>query len=56
MDNLSTIHFKTVRDEIEGRFFSQEEAFLLKAAIDRFTVTDPEIRIAAAKCWGEERF
>lgn len=53
MDNLSALHFKTVRTEIEGRFFSQEEADLLKQVIDLHTVTDPVIRAAAAKCWPE---
>lgn len=50
-DNLSRVHFKTVHTEIQGRFFSQEEADQLKAAIDRATVTDPQTRIEAAKCW-----
>ena len=54
MDNLSTVHFKTVWAEIQGRFFSQEEADNLKAAIDTCTVTDPKIRAEAAKCWGGE--
>ena len=51
MDNLSTVHFKTVWAEIQGRFFSQEEADELKAAIEKATVIDPTIRIQAAKCW-----
>jgi len=51
MDNLSTVHFKTVGAEIEGRFFSQEEANQLKEAIDKHTVTDPQIRSEAAKSW-----
>lgn len=51
MDNLSTIHFKTVWAEIQGRFFSQEEADRLREAIDRATVTDPKMRSEAAKCW-----
>lgn len=51
LDNLSEVHFKTVRSEIEGRFFSQEEADRLKQAIDERTITDPTIRVAAAKCW-----
>lgn len=50
-DNLSVVHFKTVWTEIQGRFFSQEEATKLKDAIDRATVTDPKTRIEAAKCW-----
>jgi hypothetical protein len=50
-DNLSTMHLKAVRAEIEGRFFSAEEASQLKQAIDLRTVTDPRIREAAAKCW-----
>lgn len=51
LDNLSEVHFKTVRTEIEGRFFSQEEAERLKEAIDDRTIRDPAIRVAAAKCW-----
>ena len=51
MDNLSEVHFKAVCTEIEGRFFSQEEAERLKEAIDDRTITDPAIRVAAAKCW-----
>jgi hypothetical protein len=50
-DNLSRIHFKTVSAEIEGRFFSQHEADQLKEAIDMHTVTDPKIRVEAAKTW-----
>lgn len=52
MDGLSTVHFKTVRNEIEGRFFSQEEADQLKEAIDFHTITDPPTRNLAAKAWG----
>jgi len=51
MDNLSTIHFKTVWAEIQGRFFSKEEADELKEAIEKHTVTDPEIRKEGAKAW-----
>lgn len=51
MDNLSQIHFKTVRAEIAGRFFSQIEADQLKAEIDIHTITDPKMREAAAKAW-----
>jgi len=51
MDNLSKVHFKTVWAEIQGRFFSKEEADELKEAIDRQTVTDPHIRAEAAKVW-----
>ena len=51
MDNLSSIHFKTVYAEIQGRFFSEGEAETLKAAIDRAVVTDPHVRSEAAKCW-----
>lgn len=51
MDNLSTAHFKTVNTELQGRFFSQEEADHLKAEIDRRTVTTPKMRAEAAKCW-----
>jgi len=54
MDNLSIRHFNAVHSEIQGRFFSQKEADLLKKAIDRATVTDPQIRAEAAKCWGKE--
>ena len=48
MDNLSKVHFKTVWSEIQGRFFSKDEADGLKAEIDAHTVTDPRIREAAA--------
>ena len=51
MDDLSTVHFRTVRAEIEGRFFSQEEADQLKEAIDKHTITDPQTRAVAAKAW-----
>jgi hypothetical protein len=51
MDGLSRVHFKTVRDEIEGRFFSQEEADQLKQAIDDHTITDAPTRALAAKSW-----
>ena len=50
-DTLSKIHLQAVRAEIEGRFFSADEATELKQAIDKRTVTDPRIREAAAKCW-----
>ena len=53
-DNLSQAHYKTIWAELQGRFFSQEEADYLKAAIDTRTVTDPKIRAEAAKCWGGE--
>lgn len=51
MDILSREHFKAVRTEIEGRFFSQEEADQLKEEIDRRTITDPQMRALAAKSW-----
>jgi hypothetical protein len=51
VDNLSAVHFKTVWAEIQGRFFSQEEADQLKESIDNAIVTDPQIRAEAAKCW-----
>lgn len=51
MDGLSAVHFKKVRAEIVGRFFSQEEADWLKEAIDMHTITDPETRALAAKAW-----
>jgi hypothetical protein len=50
-DNLSRVHFKTVRAEIEGRFFSKEEADQLKDALDHHTITDPQTRVLAAKAW-----
>ena len=40
MDNLSRVHFKAVWTEIQGRFFSQEEADELKVAIENATVID----------------
>ena len=50
-DKLSEVHYKRVWAEIQGRFFSQIEADQLKAAIDRHTVTDPEVRKAGAWAW-----
>jgi hypothetical protein len=55
MDNLSKVHYKTVWAEIQGRFFSRSESDKLKAEIDTHTVTDPEIRAEAAKCWEESK-
>lgn len=51
VDNLSVVHFKAVSSEIEGRFFSKEEAEQLKKSIDKHTITDHDIRIAAAMSW-----
>ena len=51
MDNLSVEHYRTVWAEIQGRFFSKEEADKLKEELDRHTVMDPQIRAAAAKAW-----
>jgi hypothetical protein len=51
MDGFSRVHFKTVQAEIEGRFFSKEEADQLKEAIDRQTITDAQTRALAAKAW-----
>jgi hypothetical protein len=51
MDNLSRVHFKTVQAEIEGRFFSKEEADQLKETIDHHTITDEQTRALAAKAW-----
>ena len=51
MDTLSEVHFRMVRAEIEGRFFSQEEARQLKEAIDLHTITDPKTREVGAKAW-----
>ena len=50
-DNLSTVHFKAVSNEIEGRFFSLKEACELRRVIDARTIEDPRLRAAAAKCW-----
>lgn len=50
-DGLSRIHYKAVQAEIEGRFFSQEEADRLMEAIDRRIITDPQTRAIAAKSW-----
>ena len=54
MDNLSAEHFKAVWSEIQGRFFSQEEADRLKADIDKHTVTDQKTRVAGALAWGRK--
>lgn len=54
MDTLSWKHFRAVRTEIEGRFFTEQEARDLKEAIEVRIVTDPELRKAAAKCWEPE--
>lgn len=51
MDDLSRMHYKAVRLEMEGRFFSAEEARDLKSAIDDRTITNPQVRAEAAKCW-----
>jgi hypothetical protein len=51
MDNLSEIHYRAVWAEIQGRFFSSEEAEKLKEDVDRHTVTDPEVRKMAAQTW-----
>jgi hypothetical protein len=53
-DNLSAAHYRAVRSEIEGRFFSAEEAAMLKESIDMRTVTHPKMRRLAAKSWGGE--
>jgi hypothetical protein len=51
MDNLSAAHYRAVWAEIQGRFFSQEEADQLKEHIDKHTVTDPQTRVMAARAW-----
>jgi len=51
MDGKSEMHFRVVRAEIEGRFFSLEEADRLKEAIDDRTIIDPAMRELAAKAW-----
>jgi hypothetical protein len=51
MDDLSRIHFKTVWAEIQGWFFSKEEADQLKEEIDHHIVTDPQMRTLAAETW-----
>jgi len=51
MDGLSVVHFKKVWAEIQGRFFSKEEADQLKAVIEHHTITDPQTRALAAKAW-----
>ncbi len=51
MDGLSRVHFRAVRGEITGRFFSLEEADQLKHMIETHTVTDPETSKLAAKTW-----
>jgi hypothetical protein len=51
MDDLSRVHFRAVRGEITGRFFSLEEANQLRQMIEDHTIIDPETRAAAAKAW-----
>lgn len=51
MDNLSTRHYKAVLAEIQGRFFSPEEASQIKEIIDMHTIRDPAVRVVAAKAW-----
>jgi len=51
VDTLSRVHFKKVWAEIQGRFFSQEEADQLKETINQHTITDPTTRAMAAKAW-----
>jgi hypothetical protein len=51
MDELSKVHFKAVWSEIQGRFFSKEEADELKETIELHTITDPQTRAAAARAW-----
>ena len=53
-DHLSAMHFRAVRAEIEGRFFSDEEAAELKQAIKDRIIIDPEMRAMAAKTWPAE--
>lgn len=50
-DQLSTVHYRAVRAEIEGRFFSRHEAEWLKEAIDFRTIEDQRLREMAAKAW-----
>lgn len=50
-DLLSRVHYKAVRSEIEGRFFSSDEAVMLKSAIDERTIEDQRLREMAAKSW-----
>lgn len=52
-DDLSAMHFRTVWAEIQGRFFSQKEADELKECLDRHTITEPQIRAAAARAWSK---
>jgi hypothetical protein len=51
MDMLSRGHYKAVLMEIEGRFFSQLEADMLKLAIDERTIINEQLRAAAAQAW-----
>lgn len=55
MDDLSKEHFRRVWAEIQGRFFSKEEANQLKDDIDRHTLTDSQTRMVAAKAWEKEQ-
>ena len=50
-DSLSLVHFLAVASEIEGRFFTSDEADRLKREIDDHTFDDPQVRLMAASCW-----
>jgi len=50
-DGLSVEHFKSVLSEIQGRFFSAEEADRLKAELDRHTITDAQTRVLGDQAW-----
>ena len=51
MDTLSREHYLTVWREMQGRFFSQEEADSLSREIEKRVITDPEMRVVCAQSW-----
>ena len=51
MDTLSREHYLKVWSEMQGRFFSQEEADSLSREIEKRVITDPEMRVVCAQSW-----
>ena len=51
MDTLSREHYLTIWSEMQGRFFSQDEADNLRREIEKRIITDPEMRAVCAQSW-----